>query len=96
MTGDLVLLEQMDIPRGATLDRMKGDMVAFLASQRGEQCAYLKRVGSPIQGSSLRIFKNVGTFGDSLAVCCFGGNSSTADHLEIQSMWRVHGVTRKS
>ncbi|ENJ5501630.1 AAA family ATPase [Pseudomonas aeruginosa] len=95
-SGDLVLLEQMDLPSGATLDRMKGDMVAFVASQRGEQFAYLKRVGSSIQGSSLRIFENVGTFGDSLAVSCSGGDSSAADHLEMQSMWRVHGVIRKS
>lgn len=92
--GDLVLLEQAEIPTETVLDRMKGDMVAFVASQRGEQFAYLKRIGSSIQGSGLRIFENVGTFGDSLAVSCFEGEGGLVDCLEMRSMWRVHGVIR--
>ncbi len=93
--GDLVLLEQTEIPSETVLDGAKGAMVAFVASRRGEQFAYLKRIGSSIQGSGLRIFENVGTFGDSLAVsCCFREEGSSADCLEMQSIWRVHGVIR--
>lgn len=92
--GDLVLLEETPIPTEAVLDRMKGDMVAFVASQRGEQFAYLKRIGSSIPGSGVRIFENVGTFGDSLAVSCAGGESDSVDCLQMQSMWCVHGVIR--
>lgn len=93
--GDLVLLEWMQqIPTDAELDRMKGDMVAFVASQRGEQFAYLKHIGSSIHGSSLRIFENVGTFGDSLAVSCLEAEDNSVDCLKMHSMWRVHAVIR--
>ncbi|ASL43723.1 DNA replication and repair protein RecF [Burkholderia sp. AD24] len=88
--GDLVLLEKIEIPDDSVFDDMKGGMVAFVASQNGEQFAYLKRVGSSIQGG-LRIFENVGTFGDSLAVCC---HKAEIGGLEMQSLWRVYGVIR--
>ncbi|MDS0793277.1 ATP-binding protein [Burkholderia pseudomultivorans] len=91
--GDLVLMEHIPIPDSPALDRMKGDMVTFVASCRGEQFAYLKRVGPAIQGN-LRIFENVGTFGDSLAVSCHGTDEVLHSGLEMQRMWRVHGVIR--
>jgi|GEM_PF-1487049 len=93
--GDLVLLEKIQTPTGAMLNRMKGHMVAFVASRHGEQYAYLKRIGSSIQGN-LRLFENVGTFGDSLAVFCSeeGHDGNAGDVLTLQSMWCVHGVIR--
>lgn len=92
--GDLVLLESVELSSESLLDPMKGDVVAIMAAQHGEQFAYLKRVGSSIQGTGLRIFENVGTFGDSLAVSCSDGNYGAIDCLQLQSMWRVHGVIR--
>lgn len=92
--GDLVLLEPVPLPGDSPLEIMKGDVVALVAAQHGEHFAYLKRVGSTIQGTGLRIFENVGTFGDSLAVACSDGTHSAIDCLQLQSLWRVHGVIR--
>lgn len=92
--GDLVLLESVQLSAELPLELMKGEIVALVASQHGEQFAYLKRVGSSIQGTGLRIFENVGTFGDSLVVSCSEGSHSFIDCLQLQSMWRVHGVIR--
>jgi hypothetical protein len=92
--GDIVLLEAMNLLDDATLDRMKGDMVAFVAARHGEHFAYLKRVGASIQGA-LRIFDNVGTYGDSLAVLSAGSsNDVERETLTLQRIWRVHGVLR--
>lgn len=93
--GDLVLLEPVQMSAECSLDLMKGDVVALVAAQHGEQFAYLKRVGSSIQGTGLRIFENVGTFGDSLAVSCSEGSDNAIGCLQLQSMWRVHGVIRR-
>lgn len=92
-SGDLALLEEIGKPENAALDGMKGDMVAFVASRHGEQFAYLKRVGAVIH-DGLRIFENVGTFGDALAVDCAASSVDSAERLTLQCMWRVHGVIR--
>jgi hypothetical protein len=92
-SGDLVLLESVPLPDDAVLDQMKGDVVAFVASYGGERFSYLKRIGLSIKGG-LRIFENVGTFGDSVAASCLCGEGNAGGGLEIQRMWKVHGVIR--
>jgi hypothetical protein len=92
--GDVVLLEAMDHPDDAKLDRLKGEMVAFVAARHGEQFAYLKRIGASIQGS-LRLFENVGTYGNSLAVLSSGPTIDVkGETLTLQRIWHVHGVLR--
>jgi hypothetical protein len=95
--GDSMLVESMAIPSGAVFDKMKGDIVAFVAGRRGEHYAYLKRVGNPIGSAGLRLFENVGTSGDALAVQCpIEGDAEpdASSELVLQRMWRVHGVLR--
>jgi len=92
--GDLVLLESLQLSTASPIEPMKGDVVALVAARQGEHFAYLKRVGASIPGTGLRIFENVGTYGDSLAVSCAEGGHSLFDCLQLQSMWRVHGVIR--
>lgn len=94
--GDVVLLEVMDIPSETKLNHLKGEMVALVAERHGEQFAYLKRVGDSIQ-PSLRLFENVGSHGDSLAVWTSGPPPHLkGETLILQRIWHVHGVLRMS
>ncbi len=95
-SGDLVLMEEMQIPTETEFDRMRKEMLAFVASQQGENYAYLKRIGSSFSG--IRIFENVGTFGDSIAVACSTARTdeSAGNMLKMQKMWCIHGVIRST
>jgi hypothetical protein len=54
-------------------------------------------VGNPIGSAGLRLFENVGTSGDALAVQCpIEGDAEpdASSELVLHRMWRVHGVLR--
>ena len=90
----MVLMEPLDDLFAEHLEALEGRIVAVVAGTSGEGFGFLKRIG-PEVAPKVRILENIGPNGNAN---CIGINADPllmpAQALDLDRLWRVHGVLR--